>query len=127
MAKKCNILLVDDEEDIVAILKKGLEQNGFKVDAYSDPMKALSNFRAGEHDLLISDIRMPGMTGLQLFRSIRQMDGEVKVLFLTAFDILEKEWRMVLPSTDASGFIKKPVRLVDLVNAIEQLKVQPSS
>ena len=122
MKKKCKILLVDDEEDVVSVIKKGLEIHGFEVDAFTSPLEALSRFRAGDHDLLILDIRMPGMTGIQLFREIRNLDANVKVLFLTAFEIQEKEWQMVLPHTDANGFIRKPVRIEHLINTIAQIK-----
>jgi DNA-binding response OmpR family regulator len=118
-------LLVDDEEDIVSIIKKGLEAHGLEVDGFTSPFEALSSFKAGAHDLLILDIRMPGMTGIQLFREIRNLDADVKVLFLTAFEIQEKEWQMVLPNTDANGFIKKPVRIEYLVNTIVRLKSSP--
>ena len=126
MVKKCRILLVDDEEGIVYVLKRGLEQAGFEVDAYSDPAEALTNFRAGKYDLLLLDMRMPGMTGVQLFRKIRTIDETVKVLFLTAFEILDKEWQMVLPHTEANGFIKKPIRLEDLVDAIKRITAKPA-
>jgi DNA-binding NtrC family response regulator len=124
MAKKCKILLVDDEKDIVNVLKKGLEQNGFEVDAFTDPREALSAFKAGVHDLLIFDIRMPGMTGIQLYKEIKDIDENVRVLFLTAFEIQEKEWHLVLPHTEATGFIKKPVTIQYLVNAIKRAKTQ---
>ncbi len=122
MARKCRILLVDDERDIVYVIKMGLEQNGFEVDAYTDPIGALASFKPSLYDLLILDIRMPGMTGIQLFKEIRTMDANAKVLFLTAFEIQEKEWHMVLPSTKVNGFIKKPVTIYSIINAISQVK-----
>ena len=60
------ILLVDDEADIALAFKIGLEDNGFKVDAFDNPSKALSNFKAGFYDLLLLDIKMPKMNGLSL-------------------------------------------------------------
>jgi DNA-binding response OmpR family regulator len=123
MVKKCRVLLVDDEKDIVFVIKKGLERHGLEVDGYTDPAEALAKFVPGLHDLLILDIRMPGMSGIQLFRSIRAKDEKIRVLFLTAFEIEEHEWRLVLPSVDVNGFIKKPIRLEELVNVISQIKM----
>lgn len=123
MIKKCKILLVDDERDVVDVLKRGLEQYGFEVDAYTSPTEALASFKVGVHDLLVLDIRMPGLTGIQLFKEIRTIDPKVKALFLTAFEIHEKEWHIMFPSTDVSAFIKKPVRIHQLVSAISQVKV----
>ena len=125
LTRKCKLLLVDDEKDVLYVLKRGLLQSGFEVDAYSDPHEALSSFKADVHELLILDIRMPGMTGIQLFKQIRKIDEKVKVLFLTAFEIQEKEWHMLLPHTRANGFIKKPVMVNYLVSVIEQIKAQP--
>ena len=122
MVKKCRILLVDDEKDIVFIIKKGLERHGFDVDGYADPAEALANFVPGRHDLLILDIRMPGMSGIQLFKKIREIDEKIMVMFLTAFEIEEQEWSIVFPSVDVDGFIKKPIRLEDLVGAIVKIK-----
>jgi DNA-binding NtrC family response regulator len=115
-------LLVDDEEDIVTTLKRGLEKHGFEVDGFTSPLDALAAFNPAIHDILILDIRMPEMTGIQLFKEITSINQNVKVLFLTAFEILEKEWHIVLPSTEVHGFIKKPVEMEYLVGAISGAK-----
>jgi len=122
LANKCRILLVDDEEDIVSVMRRGLERQGLEVDAFTSPSEALASFTTDVYDLLILDIRMPGMTGIQLLREIKNIEPNVKVLFLTAFEIQEKEWHMVLPHTNVNGFIKKPVSIEYLINAINQFK-----
>jgi DNA-binding response OmpR family regulator len=81
-AKKYRVMLVDDEQDITTIFKMGLENNQFVVTTFNDPVEALSEFRPGLYDLLILDIRMPGMNGFQLYRKIRDVDNKVKVCFL---------------------------------------------
>ena len=58
------IFVVDDEPDVKLALKIALEENGFEVNAYDDPVIALDNFRKGAYDLLILDIKMPKMHGL---------------------------------------------------------------
>jgi DNA-binding response OmpR family regulator len=62
------ILVVDDEPDIVLTLKIVLETNGFKIQAFTDPILALGNFAARSYDLALLDIRMPKITGLGLYR-----------------------------------------------------------
>ena len=79
-------MIVDDEQDITTIFKIGLEKNEFIVDTFNDPLEALSNFRPRMYDLLILDIRMPGINGFQLYQKIRDLDNKVKVCFLTAFE-----------------------------------------
>ena len=66
--------------------KIGLENNQFIVTTFNDPVEALSRFKPGLYDLMIIDIRMPGMNGFQLYHKIRHIDHKVKVCFLTAFE-----------------------------------------
>jgi DNA-binding response OmpR family regulator len=61
------ILLVDDEPDVIFTFKKGLESHGFVVDAFNDPVLALSNFKPGTYDLLLLDVKMPQMNGFELY------------------------------------------------------------
>lgn len=122
MAKKCRVMIVDDEKDIVITLKEGLEKSGFEVDAFTSPSEALAAYNVEIHKVLIIDVRMPGLSGIQLFKKIRHIDPKSKVLFLTAFEIQEKEWHIVLPNIEVHGFIKKPVRIKDLVSAIAHAK-----
>src|ERR671934_441354 len=84
--KKYRVMIVDDEQDITTIFKIGLKKNEFIVTTFNDPLEALSKFRPGLYDLLILDIRMPGMNGFQLYQKIRDINNKVKVCFLTAFD-----------------------------------------
>jgi DNA-binding response OmpR family regulator len=60
------ILLVDDEPDITSVTKRGLQSNGFEVNAFTDPAKALSNFKTGIYDLLLLDAKMPKIDGFEL-------------------------------------------------------------
>jgi CheY-like chemotaxis protein len=92
---KNRILIVDDELDIARLFKLGLERHGgFEVDVYNNPITALSNYRPGIYDLLLLDIKMPEMNGLELYQSIREKQKdkernggeEIKVCFITAFE-----------------------------------------
>jgi DNA-binding response OmpR family regulator len=59
LAEKNRALLVDDEPDLVYLVKRGLERNGFQVDGFTDPILALQNFKGGVYGLLLLDIKMP--------------------------------------------------------------------
>jgi YesN/AraC family two-component response regulator len=69
---------------------------------------------ASEYDVILSDIRMPGMSGLQLARKVKQLNPNVKVILMTAFEINEAEFNKVLPSLKVDRFIRKPFRLKQL-------------
>lgn len=68
---KNRILAVDDEPDITHVLKIGLEAKGFIVETYNDPLQALSNFKSESYDLLLLDIRMPGLNGFELYKVLQ--------------------------------------------------------
>jgi two-component system, OmpR family, response regulator ChvI len=123
---KNKILIVDDEPDIARLFKLGLErQGGFEVDVYNDPIIALSNYRPGIYDLLLLDIKMPEMNGLELYQSIREKDkeengvGEIKVCFITAFEESYNEFERLSPKLQIDCFIRKPISIDKLVEAVK--------
>ena len=114
------LLIVDDEYDIVQVLKLGLQQNGFLVNAFTNPQEALQSFKsnAESYCLLLSDVRMPGLSGMQLARKVKETNPDVKVVLMTAFEIKDNEFSKVFPSTQVDGFIQKPVRIRELTDKI---------
>ena len=115
------LLIVDDEIDITSSIKLGLERKGFVVDTYNDPLDVLLRAKPGQYDLAIFDIRMPRMTGFELYRRFREIDGEVDVCFMTAYDIYANEFKTVFPEIEAVGFFKKPVSIGTLIEEINRL------
>jgi DNA-binding response OmpR family regulator len=82
--KKKRVLLVDDESDITAALNMALVDYGFEVDSYNDPLAALSNFKPSYYDLVILDVKMPEMNGIELYRELEKIHSQIKVCFITA-------------------------------------------
>ena len=68
---KKKILIVDDEPDVTFTLKKGLEDEGFQIDAFNDPLEALSYFKAGQYDMLLLDVKMPKLNGFELYKELK--------------------------------------------------------
>ena len=113
------ILLVDDESDVISVFKMILEMNGYEVDAYTSPKTALENFKPDFYGLLLLDIRMPTMNGFELYRKMRNIDDDVKVCFITAFEDYREEFRETFPMLDEfKYFIRKPKAVEDLVNHV---------
>ena len=79
------VVLVDDDADIIHVLKRGLEVNGFEVDAFDSPQEAINSFKPNVYDLAILDIRMPGLNGFALYRHMKKIDRSLTTCFLSAF------------------------------------------
>jgi two-component system, OmpR family, response regulator ChvI len=120
-SKEARILIVDDEEDITSILKKGLEKYGYEIDVFNDPLLALSSFRAGSYDLILLDIRMPKMDGFELYQRITQLDSKTKVCFMTAFEVYYDALKELFPdSYESVCFVRKPIAIQDFVKRISK-------
>ena len=118
-SKKHTILLVDDDTNIVKVFRRGLKAKGLLTDAYTSPKEALQSFKPNAYDLAILDIRMPEMTGFQLYREIRNRDPTITVCFLSAFEIQPDEFKSLFPSMDGlKTVIKKPVSINELLKQI---------
>ena len=97
-SQSSRIMIVDDEQDIARLFAISLENNGFVVDVFNDPLSALSNYKAGLYDLLLLDIRMPDMNGFELYEKIKDIDDKAKVCFITAYDESQNDYKKVFPS-----------------------------
>ncbi len=117
------LLIVDDDPDIVQVLKMGLIQNGFSVEAFTNPQEALQSFKsdAESYCLVLSDIRMPAISGIQLSKKVKEVNPNVKVVLMTAFEIRDNEFSKVFPSSQVDGFVQKPIGIKDLTDKILRL------
>jgi DNA-binding response OmpR family regulator len=115
------ILIVDDDEPLATILTYALRQEGFHVDWVNDGMKALSYLGVNRPDLIVMDIMMPNLNGLETMRITRQnelMEG-VAILALSAKKLTEREARELETLCDA--YIPKPFGVEHLLNTVNQL------
>ena len=112
------LLLVDDEPDVIFTFKKGLEAHGFVVDAFNDPVLALSNFKPGVYGLLLLDVKMPQINGFELYEKIKKIDSEVKACFITAHEVYYESLKEIFPTMDCDCYVK-PIKIEDLVRRVE--------
>jgi two-component system, OmpR family, response regulator ChvI len=95
-----------------------LEDEGFIVDVFNDPILALSNYRTNWYDLLLLDVRMPKMSGFELYQKIKDVDNKANVCFITAFNQYQ-EFKDKFPGSDVDCFIKKPIEIQKLVKIVK--------
>lgn len=116
------ILIVDNEFDVVTLLRQWLEKQGFHVFGFTEPGLALEHFRLNskEYGLVISDLRMPEMNGYEFIKKVKEIKPEVKVFFMTAFEINDIEFRRLLPSVKIDEFIQKPITMNYLTTVVKK-------
>ncbi|WPP50517.1 response regulator transcription factor [Catalinimonas niigatensis] len=113
------ILLIEDEAHVVSFIKKGLSEEGFEVSVIFDGKTGLQLLEHNTFDLIILDIMLPGMNGLEVCKKIRENDSSVPILFLTALGTAEN---IVLGlETGADDYLVKPFKFIELVARIKTL------
>ena len=118
------ILIVDDEQDVYTVLKKGIKTVEFEADYFDDPLSALENFKPNLYlILLILDIKMPEMDGFKLYKAMKKIYSKVKVCFLTGSEMYYEEIKKgeALDALDKDLFLQKPIRNEELINEIKRL------
>ncbi len=116
-----SILVVDDEFEIVTLIKRSLQNHGFNTLAFTNPLLAFEHFQNNSKGfaMIISDIRMPSMNGYELIRKIKTIHPTIKTILISAFEIDKDEFSKVMPSVEIDGFIAKPISLKQLLHIIE--------
>ena len=116
------ILAVDDDSDIVTLIEHALKRQRFKVSAFTDPIVELEDFKINCKycSLILSDIRMPGMNGYEFVKKTKEIDKQVKVILMTAFDIDDKEFHNMLPDIKVDAFLQKPFHIQQLSDVIDK-------
>ena len=118
-----NILLIDDDADILFTFSAVIEGEGYHLKSFNNPHEALSHFSQVDpyyYDLVIMDIRMPGMNGIQLYSKLKVMNPEIKVLFLSALDAVE-ELLSIFPDIKVSEIIRKPIEPRSLISKASEI------
>jgi DNA-binding response OmpR family regulator len=102
------------------VFKLGLELHGYSVDTFTDPERALSDFKPRYYGISVIDVRMPGMSGFELAREIWLQDAIAKICLMTAFEIYEDEARKVFKDFKMHCYLKKPMTPTALAEHIKK-------
>jgi DNA-binding NtrC family response regulator len=103
------LLLVEDKNELRAMLRKALERSGYTVDEAPDGTAAIQKVRARRYLLVITDLKMPGASGLDVLRETKHADSTIPVILLTAFGSVEEA--VTAMKEGAFDFLQKPVDL----------------
>lgn len=115
------IAIVDDEVDVLETLKKFLDKNDdYKIDIYSNANTALENIRDKNYDLILLDIMMPEVNGLDILKEVKEKDKNTKVIMMTAYSTLNTTLKSDTLGADA--YLEKPFSsLLNLRGTVEEL------
>lgn len=113
------LLIVEDEEDMREALCYGLRRRGYAVDAAGDGADAVEQCGINEYDLVVLDLNLPGLDGMEVLRHIRSMENPAKVLILSARSELADKISGL--DSGASDYLTKPFHFEELEARIRML------
>jgi len=115
---KLRVLVIDDDEDICLYLKEFLSREGYRVTTITKPLDALPEVKEGRHQIVLLDVRMPEIDGVELLREIRSIDSDICVIVMTAYPSVESAVDTM--KADAFDYLRKPFELDQLRGVIQR-------
>ncbi len=115
-----NILLLDDEIDCLVSLAAVLKDAGSQCDEFTVPEKAVEAYRQKQYDVVITDMKMPGMNGIQVLKKIRSLNPAARVIIVTGFG--DVETAIAAFNNGAYAFFGKPVDIDELMDTLEKIE-----
>jgi DNA-binding response OmpR family regulator len=113
------IMIIDDDEDILNLFKDFLIKEGYDVVTYLDPLVALKEIEDNSHRyaLIITDIRMPGISGIELIKRVGVINTDIKIILMSAFEINGVDLREIR----YDKHFQKPIHLRALTHTIDKI------
>ncbi len=111
-----SIIVVDDELELASLFKAFLENEGYDVVSFTNSELALEYYKetAYKHSMIITDLRMPGLCGIDLAKRIREFDSKIKIFLMTAFETKDLEDTEDFKNAKIDRLIQKPIRFSEL-------------
>lgn len=108
------IMIIDDELDILDVLDRFLSRKGnFEIETFANPESAIKHAKSGSYDLILTDIMMPQVSGMEILKEIKETNPSIKVIFMTAYsnkDKIEKSEKL-----GVDGYLEKPFKNLSLI------------
>lgn len=118
MADQTSVLVVDDNEDLLETFSLILKRHGFNIDTAENGVSAVNKFKMHHFDVIVMDIVMPEMNGVEAFRKIREMSPGAAVILMTAYS--EEELIQIAQDEGAHCIVHKPIRIDQLIELIKE-------
>lgn len=118
-ARQVQILVVDDDPDICDYMQSLLSTAGYTVDTNTNPTRAIEELRSQRYHLVVLDLMMPKVDGIELLRTIRRFDSDVAIVVLTGYPSVETAVQSL--KLNVSDYIRKPFDADEFLNAIERI------
>ena len=119
-SRPLTVMLIDDDPSHLLLFTTYLKSEGMIVDSFIDPAEALKQFtksNESRYDLVITDIRMPKSNGFELYYRFKALDPSVRVMFVTALDLVEEVFS-IMPDVNMNQFLIKPIHREELITSV---------
>ncbi|MEW6173926.1 MAG: response regulator [Bacillota bacterium] len=116
------ILIIDDDAAFVESLCSVLEPTGYHCDGFTSPEAALEAYRQRPYDVVLTDVKMPGLSGIEVFQRILSLDPEAKVIIISA--CWDAETANTVADTGACALFEKPVDFLRLIEALSKIEAK---
>jgi DNA-binding NtrC family response regulator len=116
------VAIIDDELDITVLFRDAIRGiRGISIFTFTNPIMALEHFKINRKDypLIVSDLRMPGINGIELLKRIKELNPLVRTVLMTAFEFDDELFQQCAEKQIINGFLQKPILLKDLVKEVD--------
>jgi two-component system, cell cycle response regulator CpdR len=122
LASRQRIMVVDDEYDIVHVIRRHLEKWGFSVDTFTNPLYALQVFKDNpdRYSVVLTDLAMPEIRGSRLANMMLEVKPDVKVIIMTAYEIEPQDIAINLATMSRDEILKKPFTMLEVCGAVKK-------
>jgi len=125
MSGSSSIMIVEDEKELASLFKAFLERMGYDAVSFTDPLVALEFFKQStkEFSLILTDLRMPEMSGIELAAEIRKFNDKIKIILITAFMVDDLVVSETYKIAKINEIVQKPVKIAalrEIINTVLQ-------